>query len=233
MFTRTAAAVTLGLLVAACNGNGDPGADTEPDRDAVAIEASEFAEVGSRALDTQVKVDYEVTAGGEGGDAQIERMTLAQDPPRRSVRFEVAGETSLLIEPGDDSVIVCGGGSGQPCVRFADETGFAGAGAAFMTPLFQSMEAYRELDDLPGYVSRGRTTIAGRSAMCASWNPPFADGSTYEQCLDAETGIGLSWRFEMPGEGLLGFEAVEFGEPSDADFEPTGEVQELPTGPGQ
>lgn len=231
MFARIAAGLVLAVVAVACNGNGDPGADDGPDRDAVAIDASEFAQVGAQALDTRVKVTYEVTAGGEG-ETQIQRMTLSQDPPRRSIRYEVGGETSLLIEPGDGAVIVCGGGSGQPCVRFADETGFAGAGAAFMTPLFQSMEAYRELEELPGYVSRGRTTIAGRSALCASWNPPFAQGTTYEQCLDAETGIGLSWRYEVPGEGLLGFEAVEFGEPSDADFEPTGEVQELPTGPG-
>ncbi|MFA5889757.1 MAG: hypothetical protein WDA27_02190 [Actinomycetota bacterium] len=110
--------------------------------------------------------------------------------------------------------------------RMPEMEGVSSALGAGLGLFSQGLDAFKNLKTLPGFVSKGRKTIAGRSAVCATWSPSYAQG-TVEQCLDLGTGAVLFWAADSPG-GPTRIQAIEVGAPSNRDFTPTHPVTELP-----
>jgi len=218
---RSLVTVLALLILGACSSSNPAGqsdGDEPTPPPTTGAEAAAFLESLREGFsDAPFEITYRISSTGQAEDAEI---TWAQDPPRSSYRFTAGGSGTLIIDPGDGSgSISC---SGDQCVRFPDEGQIPAA--AFLAPLFAFRDAIAEADDLPGFASTGDATIAGRSAQCASWT--FT--GTAQACVDAELGLLLRWSASFQGQETS-FEAIEFGEPSDDDFEPTGEVQDFPS----
>ncbi len=214
----------LAFAAAACSsgtpvGEQDPGTGTTspPTADAgdefLALAKSGFAG------DDPIKVTVRLNAGGE----EEQTLTWARRGDAASFRSGSGDDSSLLIDPGDGTgVIIC---SRDSCVRYGGDVS-EGIGAGLAAPFLVAGEFVREATGLPGFSSSGSRTIAGRAASCAAWS---YFGASAEACVDEATGIMLSWR-AGDGSTEISWEAVEIGEPTDADFEPTGPVQDLPYG---
>ena len=235
----------IALLVAACGG-GDDDVSVDGDADGTTTQLAEpsddegddsegdegdegddesddvFGDALDNATDAKVKVTYRVT--NEGQDDQ--EFTIAQDPPK----FALQADTGLLIDDGE-SFYTCDATEGGQCIELPRE-GSEGMTqnllGAFAAPFLAFQNAAE--GDISGYDVTGDEEIAGRDAVCATIDageiPGVTDSGSATSCVDKETGIML--RFEGEGTSDTGkIEAIEFGEPSDEDFEPTSEPMSI------
>lgn len=221
------------LLAAACGSEPEP-EETAANDDAPAEEEEDddegrgdFASLGAGGGERTVRVAYRFQIPDPEIDDILEGdAVFAQQPPRRAIRLDFDGDVVQLIAPGDDTGIVCTGGPGDPCVQGTiEELEALDPQGVIMGPVFSGPGEMAEDPRLSEFEPLEERTIAGRSAVCAAWEPGFVGGSRIEHCLDAETGVALSWSMRTR-EGQASFEAADVGSPTDADLQPTGPVQE-------
>jgi len=233
------AALALFVPVAACGGDDDDTSadeteeesttDDEVDDEEEADDEEEeesagggddFADALERAADATIKVTYEITDGGEDAD----EFTIAQDPPR----FALTSQDTLLIDDGE-RLITCETSEDGQCVELPREgsggmaqsilSGFAAPFVAFQAAATAGIAAYEVT---------GEDEIAGRDAVCATIEaselPGSSQSGSLRSCIDKETGILLLFEGEDESGGeTTRIEAVDVGEPTDDDFEPTSD----------
>lgn len=219
-----AVAACAAVLVGACTSPeaGDPTADVDPD------DREAFAALAREGVAGRSRVSYRGEVEGDE-TREIEELIVAEDPPRRSVRYTLDGQRVFLLFEAEGDVVACAT-PGEPCVRLGGVPEGLAAGGA-LGPLFRWGPGGRRAwdpEELEAYAGQGRTEIAGRAGVCAQWQPAEQEDTTVQACLAEDSGVLLSASWVGPdGErGLV--EATEVGEADREDFEPTGEVQDLP-----
>lgn len=226
---RAVLAVTgAAVLLAACDGEdddlfpddvgrgGQPADEATPaDGDGTAVaQGRELAQLITRGFASTVRVTYERRT--PQGDTQT--MVLASDGQRTAWRLP----TARMITRADGTRIVCRQDDQPPrCFRAGGRA--PSAPAASIAPFLGVATALeQELEGLPGYAAADQREIAGRTARCATFNPAglLAGPSTGEAtlCVDADTGVLLSYGATAPEAGTATFEAVELGDPREEDF---------------
>lgn len=220
MSIRRVTIVALMMLIgAACSsstptgGSSQPDAPSEPTSDASAT----YLELARRGLNADdFKVTYQVKSDGES-----QEMSWAKRGDDSSFTIGSGDDRILIIAKADGTTIACSDGS---CFQFDNPDAAAGLAGAF-APFQAFTNALTEADSLPGFTTRGSTTIAGQSATCASWSYL---GSSAEVCVLDDSGLLGSLKITASGTdggGFLEWELTALGDATDADFEPTGEVE--------
>jgi hypothetical protein len=235
--------ITLALVVAlaACGGGDDDSdgasdtttADGSGDDTTLPTTGDEgIDEMLERARESTYKVTYETDDG--------DQIVVAQDPPRYA--FIQGDSGTYQLEDG--SAVTC---SGLDDPDTAECTTLP-IGGDFLTQTLTTVFgggfaaiaiAAGEGNDFFGTVELSDDEIAGRDAKCATFDPgsaPFVpETGSWEVCVDEETGAMLrSSGTDAEGNETEVFEAVEFGEPTDADLDPPTEPVEItiPSLPG-
>lgn len=215
------------VLLAACDDEDDPFPDdasragrptataAPADSDGQGAAAGgDFAELVSRGFASTVRVTYQLRSP----QGPIQTMVLSSDGQQTAWLMPAA----RMIARADGTRIVCRD-RGQPVECFEAGGRAPSAPAAAVAPFLGLATALEEgLGELPGYAAADQREIAGRTAECARFNPAglLAGPSTGEAtlCVDADTGVLLSYGATNPEAGTTSFEAVELGQPRDADF---------------
>lgn len=166
-----------------------------------------------------VKVTYRMT-----GEAEVDELTLAWDPPRFAMLFE----DGRMIVTEDESIFCDAEGDG--CFRMGSGSQ-GGQMAGGMGPFLGFTSALQEGEELAGTTVTGEAEIVGRSATCTTYDAAQYDPSLQgegEFCYDADAGVLLRWSGTDSEGTTQTLEAIEVGDPDPSDFEPTGPVQDMP-----
>jgi len=195
-------------------GDGDDGSSPAQGRD--------FAELASQGFSSASRVTYEVATSGEA----TQTLVLSSDGQQTAWLMPEA----RMIMRGDDTQIFCDESAQQ--AQCFDVSGQAPAGAmAGAAPFLGLATSFQGgVESFPGFVSTGEREIAGRTAACGTFDASrIAAGDNGEAtlCVDAETGVMLSYEATGPQAGTSSLEAVEVGEPQDSDFEPPAEPMSM------
>lgn len=210
----------------------DPAAPPEATRE-------EFAALLADAGEASVRVTYRLTDGLSDPPVQ-EEIVFAQTPPRVAVRTA----EGVVIDNGDGSLASCTLGPDAACVRLP---GVGDAGAGLLSDFLGVFAALVFSDDsveLAGYTPEPGRVIAGRPAVCASFEtgpPPEAAGATSTtvpgaeaarvrivECVDEESGVPLVLVAENEEGTAVRLEAIEVGRAADEDFLAPAEVPDTP-----
>jgi hypothetical protein len=214
--------IALALAGVACSKGAPVGSGSTTPTDTSTGDAGDFASALQQGFGEDFKITYRISSSGEGaGSASL--ITWAQRGDESSYTIKQEGETdeTLIIDDGTgEGSIYCGG---SDCIRYPSEAGNPGQG--FIAPLLAFRDTVNE--SLEGFEATDDASIAGRDARCGKWG--FPGIGSYEACVDVELGFLLKWSTEAGGNSAT-WEATEFGDPEDKDFEPTGKVETLPTG---
>lgn len=232
------------LLLAACGGGeDDPTLQSSPggqdaaggatptgqagggsdDGESQAAGSGDFADLATQGFTSaEARVTYDMTAGG-----QTQEMVLSSDGEQTAWLMPQA----RMIIRADGTQIFCNEGAGQAqCFRM---TGQAPDGAMAATPFMGMATAFQEgIDSFPGFTRTGEREIAGRTAMCGTFDPSqLATGGQQAGeatlCLDSETGVMLSWEATDAQGSASSLTATDFGEPQASDFEAPAEPQSM------
>jgi hypothetical protein len=221
----------LALVAAACPDRDPEPAVEEPPAEEQPQDLTGDPEESPLAAISTTRITYLATV--EGMDD--EEITVNWDPPRMAIVFD----NGRIIHTEDETIIcVTEGEDGEPeCLRLPDEHQ-AEAVVANFVPFFSTAHAVAEQGELVGAEPADDRTIAGRDATCVVVTAPEgpaepgaedegAPGETAELCADAETGATLYYR-AVGADGLEQvLEAIEVGEPDEADFEPIAPVTDV------
>ena len=177
---------------------------------------------------------------GQADDEQV--IVLSQDPNREppvSAILILEGTTADSPEEGriltiGTNTVFCGP-PGPDNICFGTPGGDVSAtpGGALLGPLFGFLFT-TTYTDLPGFtVEEEGATIAGRSGRCFTVRPQAFTGADVEyvrQCVDSELGFSLLIETkDADGETVERvMELIAFGPPQPSDFEPTGQMMEVP-----
>lgn len=217
--TKLLLAAALGLTLAACSSStptGGSSPDPSTTETAGGEGSAEFLALAQSGFESDTfKMTFNATTGSD-----TSTITWARRGDESAFTIGEGSEAFKIIEPGDGTTISC---SGDSCFESEGTQGGSMADA-FIAPFTAFSSFITEAEDLPGFATSGSRTLAGRAATCASWS---YFGASSEVCIDNETGLTLLWSTGAEGESLT-WEVTELGEPTDEDFEPTGEVQQLP-----
>lgn len=237
---RVALAVLV-LIVAACGDDDTSPTTTAPDETTTTVAATSTTAapttteapgdaIGSLLATFEMTPLRTTYLFGEGSD-QTE-VTLSQDPtqdpPVEAVL--VPGADAKLITIGDETVF-CDTRANQ-CFSVPGAAG-GGFSEGLLGPFAGGLFMAGQLDSIPGATMTEETVeVAGRSGICFTFTPPDAAGFDTElirQCIDAELGFTLLLQSQPAGGDLeTVMELIEFGEPLDDDFIPTGPVTATP-----
>lgn len=244
-FRLTLSALILALIAGAC-GNDDTPPTTAPDDAtttttmvAVSTTAAAVTPQATTGRDdlaalrqlyerTPLRTTYTFSEGGEQTLVTLSQDP-AQDPPVQAVIIPDAD--AKLITIGTDTIF-CDTHSNQ-CFEVPGGTG-DGFSEGLLGPFAGNLFFTSHLDAIPSTDLTGEPEeIAGRTGMCFTFTPPPSSGLDTEsirQCVDAELGFTLLIQSQAAGatEADTVMELVEFGEPHDDDFTPTGPVTESP-----
>ncbi len=243
--SRASIALVALLVVAAsaCSSGSDESADASATASATAPAASPAPASSPDAAaftgpKKPARVTYDLSGAGEGSPSQL---TVSIDPPRTAMllkdgRLIDTGEKTILCtEQRDSAGASASEGNGPQCFILPDElAGSAGSFTSGLAGIFGLATAIQQQTQLPGLTKTGTQTIAGRQAVCASFDASaFKQGATgtAEYCADEETGIGLRYDITDDQGGHIVMEATSFGEPEPSDFEPPVEPVALPSEP--
>lgn len=246
--TVLALGVAMAVGLAGCGGDEptEPTAEESTDQDTSGQDDQESSDTDEEAAsdgadDASEESDASATAAFAGprepvrityrmtGASDIDELTLAWDPPRFAMLFE---EGKVILD--EDGTIFCDA-AGEACFRLGADAG-GGQMAAGVGPFMGFASALQDGEELPGATVTGEAEIAGRTATCATYDAAEYDASLQgeaEYCYDPEAGVLLRWSATDAQGTTQTLEAVEVGEPDAQDFEPTGEVQEMPGMGGQ
>ncbi len=237
----TAVVVAASVLLAACSSDtsGNGAGPTEPPE----VTRAEYADLLAVAGEASVRVAYRLTDGLSDPPVE-EEIVFAQTPPRVAVHTE----EGVVIDNGDGSLTSCTLGSDASCVRLP---GVGDAGAGLLSDflgVFAALVFSDESADLAGYTPEPGRVIAGRPAVCASFETgpaqdspattsttdPTAEGARIRimECVDEESGVPLALVAENEEGTAVRLEAVEVSQPADEDFLAPAEVPETPEGGG-
>jgi hypothetical protein len=207
----------------------EPGTTAASDDDPAPVStgSGEIDELLQRFQDSPLRVTYLM---GEAPNQSV--VTLSQDPnrdpPVSALIIEDEGGKVITI---GDTVISCGGGQ---CFEVPGGAG-ADLTAGLLSPLIMGFLLTEDITGSPGFdVDRDSETIAGRSGICFRFTPrgfvTDADVEFIRQCIDAELGFTLLVEgLEEGSDQVEQFMVLtEFGQPRPEDFEPDGEVLEIP-----
>ncbi|NQV06689.1 hypothetical protein HQ535_09060 [bacterium] len=189
----------------------------------------------ARYLMTPLRTTY---IFGEDGDAQV--IVLSQDPtldPPAEVMIMLGrppgGDEQGRVLTTADQVIFCGA-AGDGCFGSAADGAAGGMATAFLGPLVSGFLLSDDLNSNAGVdIETGTANIAGRSGVCFTFTPQAFVGSDVDflrQCVDSELGFTLL----IEGKDADGtavervMELIDFGQPQQGDFEPTGPVTVIP-----
>jgi len=175
---------------------------------------------------TPLRLVYRLDGVGGG-----EIMILAQDPTRTPPvsSFSSPDENSRVIQRGDEMTIC----DDEACFSVPGAGGEQMLMGMFGTAMVGALMT-GGIGDVPGLdVDTGTETIAGRTGLCFTYNPSQSFDPTVEfarQCVDAELGFTLLVESRERGSDQVEtvMELLEFGRPTDEDFEPTGPVTGMP-----
>ena len=202
-------------------GNGDDDGDSGDggsDNDAPSG-LSILSQTAQNLTDTRYRVVYQLTSMDPGEDDISGTFTIASDPPRSSFMLDgnFAGEdTTLLVIMDEEVTYFCGDlGDGSQCLELP-----SGGSAPFSLPGFFDTDVV-----LDGVISADGVTItslpgatyAGISADCYGVDSPDGEGII---CVGSDEGQLLFLDIDGADGADFQIEALEVGEPSDADFEP-------------
>lgn len=243
---RPLALLVVGALaLAACGGDDDGDAtsepteadttdDTEADGDSDDGDSADgdsggptdFEALIEQGREANFKVTYESRTDGDVDSV----LTFYQLDGQ--VRLDT-DETSAIIETADGAVTCDGIDTDSPtCTQvpvlgeFLDTAllGFFGAWSVLWNEGLADMSGLVDVEE-------GTEEIAGRDARCATIDvSDFATDEAGEatSCVDAETGVLLRYAATSSDGGTSEIVATEFGEPSESDFEPPADVEEIP-----
>lgn len=180
---------------------------------------------------SDVRTTYRVGATGEEFELILSQRPTAE-PPVSATIIEAQDTRIITFE---DRTIFCSAGTG--CIELAtgggeDAPGLDVVRGAF-GPLLASVVTADDVQSNPGIeFTTDFDEIAGRRGLCFSFDvppDPTADVQSIRQCIDAELGFVLLMETtNLAGVEQRVMELLEFGEPRDEDFEPTGPVTTLP-----
>jgi hypothetical protein len=190
----------------------DTGTDTGDD---------DFQALIDKAKDSKYKVTYRLSTT-EGGEETL--ITVASDGEGKLAYFTDDGDTHVISD-GDNSTFCSDVNTEPECIESTGGLGSiaAGAVAAYASLLGQPAQA---LQGASGeFADESTETIAGREAQCVTLDFLSLE---YKACVDKETGITLLWSASAGGQGGS-YEATEFADPTDSDFEPDAEPTEVTT----
>lgn len=205
---------------------GDVGGDGPAGEDDDAAVVS-FADVFSRGGEGRLAVTYEGT--DETGESF--EMTLANQPPASVVLFAFDGVDGRLISPGDGTFVSCTEVAGTwQCLQFG-MPGSENSEEMFGAPVPFLLDQDGINAAVPGWSGESSTEILGRSAVCASTSVAFGSAGSQdgrsEVCVDAETGMVLSWDAEFGDGASSTVQATAIGEPDPTWFEPPAEPMSM------
>lgn len=220
--------LSLGLLAAACGGDGEetgaegtetPATGTQ-DGDGVEGLASEFE-------NTDARVAYTLTseAEGESQDGEFELFWRGSEGRwRMDFTFEGQGSTTMIST--GEGAIVCD--HNQKSCFSVPSAQQAQVPLPFLGEALRAPERFGETlsQNFAGTdFDESSRTIAGRDASCFSSNTEEGD---FEICF-SDDGLLLAWSFDS-AQGSSTLEATEVGDVPDGAFDPPYEVQDLPQG---
>jgi hypothetical protein len=177
---------------------------------------------------TPLRVTYLFGDGSESTTLILSQDPTA-DPPVEAVILPEAD--SKLITIGDESIF-CDTAANQ-CFSVPGGGG-AGFSANLLGPFAGGLFLAADLETVPGAeVTTETAEVAGRASLCFTFEPPANAGfdtDLVRQCLDAELGFTLIVEAREAGSNTLEtiMELIDFGEPLEDDFTPTGPVADSP-----
>ena len=205
------------------DGDSDDSADSgdSDDADSDAGDGGLAAVVSAASAlsgENSYKVTYQIKSEGGSDGVLNGTFTLASDPPRQLFRIQGTfdgEELNMTMITDEDSTILCVEGD-EPGVCFS--LGVAGASPIPMPAFFDAPTFIGTFTTADGVnVSpAGSDNIAGQSATCYNVNSDEGDAKI---CVADDGGQLLSVQVQ---DGEMTFEmiVIEFGSPSDDDFEP-------------
>jgi hypothetical protein len=243
--SRLVATIAVALVVGACNDGGTtttaapttsapttttaaPTTSAAPSTTAAATPEDDLAALLRRHETTALRTTYVFSVGGEETNVVLAQDPGA-DPPLRAVIIPAAD--AKLITIGDESIF-CDTQSNQ-CFAVPGDAG-AGASAGLLGPFASGLFLAADLDAALDVERSGDLAgVAGRSGICFTFSAPANtgfDSGIVRQCIDTELGFTLLIQIRRDGstESETIMELIEFGEPRDDDFMPTGEVIPAP-----
>ena len=233
----------LALAAGACSSGSEESAGTTATSSTtpVATAPSPASSPGAGAFTGPKKparVTYELSGAGEGSPSQL---TVSIDPPKTAMLLkdgrliDTGQQTILCTEQGTSGASESASPAAPQCfVLPEDMAGSAGGFASGLAGIFGLATAIQQQSDLPGMTRTGTRTIAGRQAVCATFDASaFKQGATgtAEYCADQETGIGLSYDITDDQGQHIVMKATKVGQPQASDFTPPVEPIELPSQP--
>jgi hypothetical protein len=242
LFRLVLVALVLALVATAC-GDDDTTETTVPDDPTTTAAAPTTTTATTMAAPTpgddlaMLLESYETTAlrttyvfrdSGEETTVILSQQPNA-DPPVEAVIIPAAN--TQLIRIGEESIF-CDTTANQ-CFALPSGAG-TGFSEGMLGPFVGGLFLAAGLDQIPAAdISEETTEIAGRAGICFTFSPPPDAGFDTElirQCVDSELGFTLLIQAQETGSDTVEtiMELVEFGEPLEEDFTPTGPVAEAP-----
>ena len=171
--------------------------------------------------DLTLAIEYDIDVD-EPGAAQA--LTVVQDGAERSSWWASTEQEEVgIIEEGGDTISCIDEGGGWQCFQAPDIAeeedplglGFGGVVADDLVAEDVAEQGFEEVSE---------ETVAGRDALCGEPTDELEEnGGVLQVCLDRDTGAVL----HLEDESGLRMEAVEAREPTDEDFEPPVEPEDL------